>query len=81
MSLTVIIPLLVILILTFIVAIATFREIYKSRTGTNAKESEKDHKIFLRHIDRLKDRVANLETIVLEREKIKQFTDLGNSKD
>ncbi len=59
-----------------IVAIVTFGGIYRSRTKAGTKKTAADFEDILRRIDRLEDRMANLETIVLEKEKAKQFSDL-----
>ena len=62
-----------------IVAIGTFSEIYRSRISANIKESKKFSESLLHRIARLEDRMANLETIVLEKEKSKRFSDLGGN--
>ena len=62
--------------IVIIVAIGTFSEICKTRIRANEEESEESIKEISQHLSRLKDRVANLETIVLEKERNKQFSDL-----
>lgn len=62
-----------------IVAIGAVSEIYRSRISGKIKESEKFSETLLQRIARLEDRMANLETIVLEKEKSKRFSDLGKS--
>ena len=57
--------------IVIIVAIETFSEICKSRIRANEKESKEFIKKTSQHVSRLKDRIANLETIVLEKERIK----------
>lgn len=59
-----------------IVAIVTFGSIFRSRTKTGTKKTDADFEDLLQRIDRLEDRMANLETIVLEKEKAKQFSNL-----
>jgi hypothetical protein len=59
-----------------IVAIVTFGGVFRSRTKAGLKKTDPDFEDLLRRIDRLEDRMANLETIVLEKEKTKQFSDL-----
>jgi hypothetical protein len=59
-----------------IVAITTFGAIYRARMKTNAHKSNEVSETLLQRIDRLEERMANLETIVLEKEKAKQFADL-----
>ena len=59
-----------------IVAITTFGAIYRARMKTDARKSNEISETLLQRIDRLEERMANLETIVLEKEKAKQFSDL-----
>ena len=59
-----------------IVAITTFGAIYRARINANAHKSNETSETLLQRIDRLEERMANLETIVLEKEKAKQFSDL-----
>jgi hypothetical protein len=59
-----------------IVAIGTISEIYRSKLKANANKSEKFYDSTAQRIARLEDRMANLETIVLEKEKAKKFSDM-----
>jgi hypothetical protein len=59
-----------------IVAITTFGQVYRIRMKAGAKASDESYHDMLERLDRLEERMANLETIVLEREKAKQFSDL-----
>ena len=59
-----------------IVAIVTFGGIYSSRTKTGPKITNESFHDLLGRLDRLEERMANLETLVLEKEKAKQFSDL-----
>jgi len=58
-----------------IVAIGVGSEMYKARIRYGAKSS-KDSRLFDLHaeqIERLEERISNLETIVLEQEKMRKF--------
>lgn len=59
-----------------IVAIATFGGLYRARLRVNSKKTNKDFEDLSRRVSRLEDRIANLETLILEKEKSKQFSDL-----
>jgi len=59
-----------------IVAIGTVGEIYRSRFKTGSKAFERPIGELSKRIDLLEERMANLETIVLEREKEDRFNDL-----
>jgi len=59
-----------------IVTITTFGTIYRTRLKAGAQQSNETSESLLQRIDRLEERMANLETIVLEKEKAKQFSDL-----
>ena len=59
-----------------IVAIVTFGGVYRSRMKAGTKITDEDFHDLLKRLDRLEERMANLETIVLEKEKAKQFSDL-----
>ncbi|UCF95023.1 MAG: hypothetical protein JSW39_13015 [Desulfobacterales bacterium] len=62
--------------IVIIVAIGTVSEIYRARLKANAEKSEESFKTLTQRIARLEERMANLETIVLEKERTKQFSDL-----
>ncbi len=57
-----------------IVAICVIGDIIKSRGKTDMKESIKTSEDLSRLLGRLTNRVENLETIVLERERSRRFT-------
>jgi hypothetical protein len=59
-----------------IVAIGTFAGLYRARLKVNSQKTDKDFEDLSRRVSRLEDRIANLETLVLEKEKSKQFSDL-----
>ena len=59
-----------------IIAITTFGTIYRAHIKANARQSDENTESLLQRLERLEERMANLETIVLEKEKAKQFSDL-----
>jgi len=59
-----------------IVAIVTIGEIYRVRFGTGLKAFSKPIENINNRINRLEERMANLETIVLEKEKEYRFNGL-----
>ena len=59
-----------------IAAIVTFGGVYRSRMKAGTKATDESLHDLLRRLDRLEERMANLETLVLEKEKAKQFSDL-----
>lgn len=59
-----------------IVAIGTLSEIYRSRLKANAAKTEESYQKLIQRMVSLEGRMANLETIVLEKEKISKFSDL-----
>ena len=59
-----------------IVAIGTFSEVYRTRLKAISKKSEELLADFSQRITRLESRMANLETIVLDKERTKPFSDL-----
>ena len=56
------------------VAIGTISEIYRAKIKASASESEKILEKMAQRVGRLEERMANLETIVLEKEKAKRFS-------
>ena len=62
--------------IVIIVAITTFSEIYRARVRTGAKGLEKRLEQLITRMTRIEERMANLETIVLEREKERKFDGL-----
>ena len=59
-----------------IVAITTFGTLYRTRIKARTRQSNEISESISQRIERLEERMANLETIVLEKEKAKQFSDL-----
>jgi hypothetical protein len=59
-----------------IVAIGTLSEIYRSRLKANSVKTEESHRKLTRRMVSLEERMANLETIVLEKEKSRKFSEL-----
>lgn len=59
-----------------IVAIGTISEVYRSKLKANASKSQEIFDNIAQRVARLEDRMANLETIVLEKEKAKKFSGL-----
>jgi hypothetical protein len=59
-----------------IVAIGTISEVYRSKIKANASKSQEVFDTIAQRVARLEDRMANLETIVLEKEKAKKFSGL-----
>ena len=62
--------------IVIIVAIVAFNKSYRYRMRTGAQESIKSVEYLMKHIDYLEDRLSNLETIVIEKEREKRFADL-----
>ena len=62
--------------IVIIVAIGTLSEIYRSRLKANAAKTEESYQKLIQRMVSLEGRMANLETIVLEKEKISKFSDL-----
>ncbi len=60
-----------------IVAIGTFAEVYRARLKAGSKEVEKLLENQVERMARIEERMANLETIVLEKEKERKFEDLS----
>ena len=60
--------------IVIIVAIVAFNKSYRYRMSTGAYESGKKIDYFMRYVDQLESRLANVETIEKEREK--RFADL-----
>jgi hypothetical protein len=64
-----------------IVAIGAFSEVYRARLKGVSKKSEELMTDFSQRLTRLESRMANLETIVLDKERTKQFSALDAEKD
>ena len=62
--------------IVLIVAIGTFSEIYRHRISVNVKEAQKLYDEITKRVARLEERMANIETIVLEKAREKRFSDL-----
>ncbi len=62
--------------IVIIVAIGTVSEIYRSRLKANAEKAEDAFQKLTQRMASLEERMANLETIVLEQEKRRKFSDL-----
>lgn len=62
--------------IVLIVALLTFGGLYRARLKANSQKTDEDFENLSRRISRLEERIANLETLVLEKEKSKQFSDL-----
>ena len=62
--------------IVIIVAIVAFNKSYRYRMSTGTHESGKKIDYLMRYIDQLESRLANLETIVIEKEREKRFADL-----
>ena len=60
--------------IVLLVAIGTISEVYRAKLKANANESEKIFEKMAERVGRLEERMANLETIVLEKEKAKRFS-------
>jgi hypothetical protein len=59
-----------------IVAIGSVTAIYKERLKAYAGKSEELYREIVQRVERLEERVASLETIVLEKERTRPFSDL-----
>jgi len=62
--------------IVIIVAIGTLSEIYRSRLKANAVKTEESYQKLTQRMASLEERMANLETIVLEKEKSRKFSEL-----
>lgn len=62
--------------IVIIVAIGTISEVYRSRLKADASKSQEVFDNIAQRVARLEDRMANLETIVLEKEKAKKYSGL-----
>ncbi len=59
-----------------IVALGTFSGVYTARLKAHSKRSNEDYDDFANRLARLEDRMANLETIVLEKERSREYNKL-----
>lgn len=62
--------------IVIIVAIGTLSEIYRSRLKANAVKTEESYQKLVQRMASLEERMANVETIVLEKEKSRKFSEL-----
>ena len=62
--------------IVIIVAIGTLSEVYRMRLKASAQKSEESIKNHDRRMARLEERLANLETIILEKERAEKFSEL-----
>ena len=62
--------------IVIIVAIGTLSEIYRTRLKANSAKMEESYQKLVQRIASLEERMANLETIVIEKEKSRKFSDL-----
>lgn len=62
--------------IVLVTAIGIFGEIYKHRISANREESKKYFEEVINRVARLEERMANIETIVLEKAREKKFSDL-----
>ncbi len=60
-----------------IVAIGAFSEVYRARLKTGSKTVERHLEQLTQRMARIEERMANLETIVLEKEKERKFEGLS----
>jgi len=63
--------------IVIIVAIGVLSEMYKVRLKTSLRESEGNFKNISQRTARLEERMANIETLVLDKERQKDFRDLN----
>jgi hypothetical protein len=62
--------------IVIIVAIGTLSEVYRARLKASANKTEASIKNHDQRMARLEERLANLETIVLEKERTEKFSEL-----
>ena len=58
------------------VAIGTASEVYRAKIKASTSEAEKFFEKMAQRVGRLEERMANLETLVLEKEKDKRFSEI-----
>ncbi len=59
-----------------IVAISALSQIFRTRLKTSEEKSEASVKNLVQRVIRLEDRIANLETIVVDKERAQKFSAL-----
>ena len=62
--------------IVLVTAIGIVGEMYKHRISANREESKKVFDELTKRVARLEERMANIETIVLEKAREKRFSDL-----
>lgn len=62
--------------IVLIVAIGAVSEMYRARVKSGSKETEKLYEEIIERLARLEERMANVETILFEREKADKFNKL-----
>ena len=67
--------------IVLIVAICVVSDIIKSRNNNDLNEIEKSNENLSKLLEHLKNRVENLETIILEKERTKRFAEMGKNQE
>ena len=67
---------IIMLAVVAIVAIESISDIYKTRIKVREKDSEAPSLAIMERIKRIEERICNLETIIVQSEREKQFKDL-----
>ena len=62
--------------IVIIVAISALSQIFRTRLKATEEKSEASAKNLVQRVTRLEDRIANLETIVVDQEKAQKFSAL-----
>ena len=62
--------------IVIIVAISALSQIFRSRLKATEEKSEASTKNLVQRVTRLEDRIANLETIVVDKERAEKFSAL-----
>ncbi len=62
--------------IVIIVAIVAFNKSYRYRMRAGVRESKRSVDFLASHIEHLETRIANLETIIIEKENERRFADL-----
>jgi hypothetical protein len=65
--------------IVLIVAICVISDIIKSKNNNDLNESEKSNENLSKLLGNLKNRIENLETIILEKERTKRFVKIGKN--
>ena len=59
-----------------IVAIGAVSEMYRARVKSSTKASEEAYKEVIERLTKVEERMANLETILFEKDKARRYEDL-----